>query len=226
MTHIKVDCSRANLARGLLFDRNNPRSQHIDPCHLNPRSRGDWHKISSAQTQGQRWTDSHFPYQKRHLRCSTCTKLYAFGLHAEVTLAARGVLNVGQDVDVGLDAEGAQMTHVKSISLLGYISNCIQHSPFGFARSPVSQACPQRPTSVQSRSRNPVAPVFSPPQTRLLAGAALQKTVVTGSSTDVAAKRFRSVLADERSGIARGTVLEAKPNGEDHDCNRICNQAS
>jgi hypothetical protein len=42
----------------------------------------------------------------------------------------------------------------------------------------------------------------------------------------VAAKRFRSVLADARSGIARGTVLEAKPNGEYHDCNRIRDQTS
>ena len=67
---------------------------------------------------------------------------------------------------------------------------------------------------------------FFPRRKRLLADALLQKTGVTGSSTYVAAKRFRSVLADERSGIARGTVLEAKPNGEYHDRNRIRDQAN
>jgi hypothetical protein len=94
---------------------------------------------------------------------SACTNIDTFNRHAEVGLTIGDLQNVEQNVDLSFNADGAQSSLVASISLLGRIFNRIQHSPFGLARSPVSQACPQRPTSVQSRSRNPVPPVFSPP---------------------------------------------------------------
>jgi uncharacterized protein (DUF736 family) len=53
--------------------------------------------------------------------------------------------------------------------------------------------------------------LFSPPRGGSSRTLALQKSLSLGSFTGVTAKRFRAISADERSGIARGTVLEAKP---------------
>ena len=154
---------RARLARGQLFSRRGSRLRHINPCHLNPLPCQDWRRVSWVQTRERQWTGSHIPCWSFRLCRKVHTDLFGFGHFAKVELDVSGLLNVGQDVNVGFDADGAQMAFVTSISLLGYISNCIQPSPFGLAQCSVSQACPQRPTSVQSRSRNPVSPVFSPP---------------------------------------------------------------
>ena len=149
----------------------------------NPKPRRDCHCIFSAQTQKPRWTGLHIPYGKPGPCASSLTDLIGFCHHAKVELAICSLLNVRQDIDVGFNAESTQVTLVTSTTLFGRLSDCIQHSPFGIARNQVSQACPQRPTSVQSRSRNPVPPLFSPPQARLLAHTLFQKTVVPRSST-------------------------------------------
>jgi uncharacterized protein (DUF736 family) len=108
------------------------------------------------------------------------TDLIGFCHHAKIELAVSDLLHIRLNDGISFNANGAQSSLTTSTILLVHISSRIRHSPLGLAQSPVSQACPQRPTSVQIRSRNPVAPVFSPPQMRLLANAALQKTGAQG----------------------------------------------
>jgi hypothetical protein len=45
-------------------------------------------------------------------------------------LVIGGLLKVGQVVDIGPDADSTQCSLVMSVSLLGYVSNRIQHLQF------------------------------------------------------------------------------------------------
>jgi hypothetical protein len=72
----------------------------------------------------------------------TCINFDAFRHRAEVMFAVRRFLRVGQNIDLSLDADGAQSSAVMSINLFDHIFDRNKPSPFCFARSPVSQACP------------------------------------------------------------------------------------
>ena len=115
---------------GLLFVRNDSRSQHINPCRLTLQPRRDWRKVLwSKLRSGDGQADitlvrGFAPAHPAH------TNLIGFCHHAKVELGVRGLLRVGQDVDVGFDADSSQSSFVASESLLGHISNRIQHSPF------------------------------------------------------------------------------------------------
>ena len=81
---------------------------------------------------------TYFLFKVSPLWSPARTDLSALGHHAKVELGVDGLSNVGQDVDIGFDTDSAVMAQATSAILLGHISNCIQHSPFGLARSPVS----------------------------------------------------------------------------------------
>jgi hypothetical protein len=91
------------------------------------------------------------------------TDLIGFYHHAKIELAVRGLLRVGQDVDVGFDADSSQSSFVASESLLGHISNRIQHSPFALLEALFLRRALIDLHLSKSGPETLSPPVFSPP---------------------------------------------------------------
>ena len=75
-------------------------------------------------------TGSQFSIRGFALVQAAHTDLFGFGHYAKVESGVSGLLHIGQNVDVGFDADSAVMAQATSVNLHDHISNRTQHSPF------------------------------------------------------------------------------------------------
>lgn len=202
------------------------RSRRRGPCLLILRLCQDRHGVLQCRTQEQRWTGSCSCARSIVFGGPACSDFDAFGHHTEVGLAVALFFWMLGRTSLGLAIDHVQVALVTSVGLLVHISDDIQHSPFGHAQSPVSQACPQRPTSVQSRSRNPVPPLFSPPPCGSSRALTLQKSAGPGSSTLLRPRGSGPFWQMHGQASPEEQASKRNPKENYHDCNRIRDQAS